>query len=250
MKERKGFLYYFVRNRNGMIGMIGVLLILLIGLVGPMLIAKPDGYTQDILQAPSALHWLGTDNIGLDIFAELVWGARTSLYVSVMAMLIAGVIGIPVGLLCLLTDMAKGFLPVWLAVRRFGPQFPLLPLVMAAPALGHALAPWYAFRGGKAIATAFGVLAGLLPFSHAVWALVFWYLFFSLVLIIRPNERRSIFAFLMFSLTCAAVSIRTGRHWLALGCALLAAVPIVKNHADLERAQAAMDKLRHTAQDA
>ena len=59
MKERKGFLYYFVRNRNGMIGMIGVLLILLIGLVGPMLIAKPDGYTQDILQAPSALHWLG-----------------------------------------------------------------------------------------------------------------------------------------------------------------------------------------------
>ena len=88
MKERKGFLYYFVRNRNGMIGMIGVLLILLIGLVGPMLIAKPDGYTQDILQAPSALHWLGTDNIGLDIFAELVWGARTSLYVSVMAMLI------------------------------------------------------------------------------------------------------------------------------------------------------------------
>ncbi len=158
--------------------------------------------------------------------------------------------GIPVVLLCLLTDMAKGFLPVWLAVRRFGPQFPLLPLVMAAPALGHALAPWYAFRGGKAIATAFGVLAGLLPFSHAVWALVFWYLFFSLVLIIRPNERRSIFAFLMFSLTCAAVSIRTGRHWLALGCALLAAVPIVKNHADLERAQAAMDKLRHTAQDA
>lgn len=86
------------------------------------------------------------------------------------------------------------------------PQFPLLPLVMAAPALGHALAPWYAFRGGKAIATAFGVLAGLLPFSHAVWALVFWYLFFSLVLIIRPKERRSIFAFLMFSLTCAAVS--------------------------------------------
>ena len=53
-----------------MIGMIGVLLILLIGLVGPMLIAKPDGYTQDILQAPSALHWLGTDNIGLDIFCR------------------------------------------------------------------------------------------------------------------------------------------------------------------------------------
>ena len=101
MKERKGFLYYFVRNRNGMIGMIGVLLIRADRSGG----ADADRQTRWLhcrifFMAPSALHWLGTDNIGLDIFAELVWGARTSLYVSVMAMLIAGVIGIPVGLLC------------------------------------------------------------------------------------------------------------------------------------------------------
>ena len=132
MKERKGFLYYFVRNRNGMIGMIGVLLILLIGLVGPMLIAKPDGYTQDILQAPSALHWLGTDNIGLDIFAELVWGARTSLYVSVMAMLIAGVIGIPVGLLCgyntgWLREVIDGFIDIFMTL----PMLPLMIIIAA-----------------------------------------------------------------------------------------------------------------------
>ena len=132
MKERKGFLYYFVRNRNGMIGMIGVLLILLIGLVGPMLIAKPDGYTQDILQAPSALHWLGTDNIGLDIFAELVWGARTSLYVSVMAMLIAGAIGIPVGLLCgyntgWLREVIDGFIDIFMTL----PMLPLMIIIAA-----------------------------------------------------------------------------------------------------------------------
>ena len=132
MKERKGFLYYFVRNRNGMIGMIGVLLILRIGLVGPMLIAKPDGYTQDILQAPSALHWLGTDTIGLDIFAELVWGARTSLYVSVMAMLIAGVIGIPVGLLCgyntgWLREVIDGFIDIFMTL----PMLPLMIIIAA-----------------------------------------------------------------------------------------------------------------------
>lgn len=132
MKERKGFLYYFVRNRNGMIGMIGVLLILLIGLVGPMLIAKPDGYTQDILQAPSALHWLGTDNIGRDIFAELVWGARTSLYVSVMAMLIAGAIGIPVGLLCgyntgWLREVIDGFIDIFMTL----PMLPLMIIIAA-----------------------------------------------------------------------------------------------------------------------
>lgn len=132
MKERKGFLYYFVRNRNGMIGMIGVLLIVLIGLVGPMLITKPDGYTQDILQAPSALHWLGTDNIGLDIFAELIWGARTSLYVSVMAMLIAGAIGIPVGLLCgyntgWLREVIDGFIDIFMTL----PMLPLMIIIAA-----------------------------------------------------------------------------------------------------------------------
>ena len=132
MKERKGFLNYFVRNRNGMIGMIGVLLIVLIGLVGPMLITKPDGYTQDILQAPSALHWLGTDNIGLDIFAELIWGARTSLYVSVMAMLIAGVIGVPVGLLCgyntgWLREVIDGFIDIFMTL----PMLPLMIIIAA-----------------------------------------------------------------------------------------------------------------------
>ena len=132
MKERKGFLYYFVHNRNGMIGLMGVLLIVLIGLVGPMLVAKPEGYTQDILQAPSALHWLGTDNIGLDIFAELIWGARTSLYVSVMAMLIAGVIGIPVGLLCgysigWLREVIDGLIDIFMTL----PMLPLMIIIAA-----------------------------------------------------------------------------------------------------------------------
>lgn len=132
MKERKGFLYYFVRNRNGMIGLAGVLLILLIGLVGPLFIAKPEGYTMDILQAPSALHWLGTDNIGLDIFAELVWGARTSLYVSVMAMLIAGIIGIPVGLLCgyskgWLRELIDGLIDIFMTL----PMLPLMIIIAA-----------------------------------------------------------------------------------------------------------------------
>ena len=66
MKKRKGFLYYFVRNKNGMIGFAGVLLIVVIGMAGTLVIPKPEGYTNDILMAPSALHWLGTDNLGRD----------------------------------------------------------------------------------------------------------------------------------------------------------------------------------------
>jgi len=133
MKERKNFLYYFLRNRNGMIGLAGVLVIVVIGLVGPMFIPKPDGYTNEILMAPSALHWLGTDNLGLDIFAELVWGARTSLYVSILAMLISGVIGIPLGLLC---GYSKGwFREIIDAFIDIFMTLPMLPLMIIVAAI-------------------------------------------------------------------------------------------------------------------
>lgn len=133
MKERKTALYYFLRNRNGMIGFIGVTLIVLIGLVGPMFIAKPEGYTADILLAPSAVHLLGTDNLGLDILAEIIWGARTSLYVSLLAMIIAAAIGIPMGLLC-------GFAGGWLreiidTLIDIFLTLPILPLMIIMAAI-------------------------------------------------------------------------------------------------------------------
>jgi peptide/nickel transport system permease protein len=132
MQKRKGFLYYFVRNRNGMIGLAGVLLIVLVGTIGPLFIPKPEGYTMDILLAPSSEHWLGTDNVGLDIFAEIVWGARTSLYVSILAMLIAGVIGIPLGLICgythgILADIIDALIDIFMTL----PMLPLM-IIMAA----------------------------------------------------------------------------------------------------------------------
>lgn len=133
MKKRKNFLYYFVRNRNGMIGLAGVLLIVLVGLVGPMVTVKPEGYTMDILQQPSAAHWLGTDNLGLDIFTEIVWGARTSLYVSLLAMLIAGAIGIPLGLIC---GYARGWLPELIdACIDIFMTLPMLPLTIIVAAI-------------------------------------------------------------------------------------------------------------------
>ena len=132
MKERKSFLYYFVRNRNGMIGLTGVLIIVVIGLLGPLFTVKPDGYTNEILMAPCAAHWLGTDNLGLDIFAELVWGARTSLYVSILAMLISGCIGIPLGLICgyfrgWFAEVIDAFIDIFMTL----PMLPLMIIVAA-----------------------------------------------------------------------------------------------------------------------
>lgn len=151
--------------------------------------------------------------------------------------------GVPMGLLCLLFDFSKGFVPVWLSQRVLGPNFLLLPLVMAGPVLGHAATPWYPFHGGKAIATAFGVAAGLLPYSLAVWVLVFWYLFFSLVWVIHPNERRSVVTFLLFGLCCLLGSLLTGHYGAAVGCALMSGVPIHKNYIDIQRAESEMRRI-------
>eukprot|EP00873_Tetraselmis_striata_P005126 jgi/Tetstr1/425390/TSEL_015837.t1 len=48
--------------------------------------------------APSALYWLGTDEIGRDIFSRMIWGAQASLLAGVVSVLIAVAIGVPFGL--------------------------------------------------------------------------------------------------------------------------------------------------------
>lgn len=50
------------------------------------------------LQTPSALHWLGTDQLGRDTLSRIMVGARTSVAVGVVAVAIGLVIGVPLGL--------------------------------------------------------------------------------------------------------------------------------------------------------
>lgn len=65
------------------------------------------------------------------------------------------------GLPALLLDVGKGAFPVLLArLRTDLTGWALLPVALA-PALGHAFSPWLRFRGGKAIATTFGVWTAL-----------------------------------------------------------------------------------------
>ncbi len=147
--------------------------------------------------------------------------------------------GLPVGLACVALDIFKGVWPVLVASRLLGPDTPLLCPVMLAPVLGHALAWAYPFRGGKAIATAFGALIGLIPFSWAAAGLAFWYVLFSTVVVVRPHERRSVLAFGCFMLTClTTVLLSTHRWWLMAGCLAVSCVPAYKNAADIRRAEA------------
>jgi peptide/nickel transport system permease protein len=89
----------FRRNPLGMVS-VGVLLVLiLVAIFAPLIADYPNGYGSHVLQAPSGGHWFGTDNLGRDIFAEVVWGTRISVLIAVLSCALAIAIGVLVALL-------------------------------------------------------------------------------------------------------------------------------------------------------
>jgi len=141
--------------------------------------------------------------------------------------------GVPVGVLCLTCDLAKGYLPVALTKSGVHPSSLLFALVMLAPVAGHAFSPLRGFRGGKGVAVSFGVLLALVPQQLIVFALAAAYLL-SLLLPSCPDERRTVLSFAAFA---AAAALLRGPFAVKLGCLLIAAVVSYRNWADARFAE-------------
>jgi len=87
------------RNRLAVTGGVIILLIALTTIIYPFF-SRYDFASQDlnaILQSPSMKHFLGTDELGRDVFTRLIYGARTSLSVGIFTQLIVLGIGLPLG---------------------------------------------------------------------------------------------------------------------------------------------------------
>jgi peptide/nickel transport system permease protein len=88
----------FLRERSAVAGVGFVLVLLLAAIVGPFLDTTPPNMIAHALigqpQAPSGVHWLGTDLIGRDEFTRALYGARVSLLVGAAAMAVSFTIGI------------------------------------------------------------------------------------------------------------------------------------------------------------
>jgi len=90
----------FRSHKSAMLGGILVVFFVGIALLAPVL-PIPDPAATDwgaIRQAPSAAHWLGTDELGRDILSRMIWGAQASLLAGVISVAIAMSVGIPLGL--------------------------------------------------------------------------------------------------------------------------------------------------------
>jgi peptide/nickel transport system permease protein len=98
MSELRDFLKH---SAPGRVGFALTLALVLIALAAP-LISRYDPVAQNLpsrLSPPSAAHWMGTDELGRDVWARIVYGTRVSMLVSVCVVFGAGLIGLAIGAL-------------------------------------------------------------------------------------------------------------------------------------------------------
>lgn len=81
--------------------MIAVAVFLVLLIIGPWIAPQDPNLTAtaDRLQGPSAAHWLGTDDLGRDVFSRILTGGLTTVGLSALALGISILIGVPLGLL-------------------------------------------------------------------------------------------------------------------------------------------------------
>jgi peptide/nickel transport system permease protein len=134
-----------LRRRKGAMFGLGVIAIFVALALFAPLISPYDPAAQSwsaVRKAPSALHWFGTDDVGRDILARIIYGARASLLAGVISIGIALTIGVPLGLIA-------GYLGGWIDVllsritdAMLAVPFLILAIALAAflgPSLGNAM---------------------------------------------------------------------------------------------------------------
>jgi ABC-type dipeptide/oligopeptide/nickel transport system permease subunit len=91
----------FARNKIAVVAFCFIIFQIIVAVAAPY-IAPYNPYKGDFLatwETPSRLHWLGTDDLGRDVFSRLLYGARISISVGVLSQLAIAFVGVPIGAL-------------------------------------------------------------------------------------------------------------------------------------------------------
>ena len=130
---------FFAWLRQDLRATFSLVFLLALGLLAVCapLIAPYPVTAQDVdnsLAGPSMAHWLGTDDLGRDVFSRMVHGGAATLYASGLAVGIAVLLGMPVGLLA-------GYLGGWVdeSISRFIDALLSFPSIVLAIAVTGAL---------------------------------------------------------------------------------------------------------------
>lgn len=133
LKRFRESLYLLSRNKLSLLALIILVLLALIAILAPYIAPYPEDFADaahmsESLLPPSAQHWMGTDELGRDIFSRVLYGARVSLRAALCAVGLSLVIGIPLGaiagsfggwvdnVIMRITDVFLSFPPLLLAI--------------------------------------------------------------------------------------------------------------------------------------
>ena len=128
------------RDRSALIGLLLIALLVAAALLAPLLSTHPDDvfelHPSQRLQAPSGTHWLGTDRMGADVYSRLLFGARITILIGLIAVGASLLIGVPIGLVA-------GYYHGWAsdALMRVSDIFLAVPQVVLAIAIAQTLGP-------------------------------------------------------------------------------------------------------------
>jgi peptide/nickel transport system permease protein len=125
-------------NRSVLIGFGIIFFFVLLAVLAPVL-PIPNPTKTDwsaVRKPPSISHWLGTDDIGRDEFARMIWGAQASLLAGVVSVMITIVVSVPVGLVA-------GYFGGWVdqVISRITDALLATPFLILAIALAAFLGP-------------------------------------------------------------------------------------------------------------
>jgi peptide/nickel transport system permease protein len=128
----------FLRNPLAVVGLAIILALLAIAAAAPLL-ATHSPISQDLatrLAAPGAAHWLGSDEFGRDIYSRILYGARVTLVIVCLVVILVAPVGLVVGCIA-------GYAGGWLdtALMRVTDVFLAFPRLILALAFVAAVGP-------------------------------------------------------------------------------------------------------------
>jgi peptide/nickel transport system permease protein len=128
------------RDRSALLGLVLILALVVAALLAPVLATHPEDlyelHPANRLRAPDGDHWFGTDRMGSDIYSRLLFGARITILIGVIAVGASLLIGVPVGLVA-------GYYHGWVSdlLMRVSDIFLAVPQVVLAIAIAQTLGP-------------------------------------------------------------------------------------------------------------
>jgi peptide/nickel transport system permease protein len=129
-----------LRDRAALVGVVLILALVIAAVGAPLLATHPDDvfelHPAKRLQPPSGEAWLGTDRMGSDIYSRLLFGARITILIGVVAVGASLAVGVPVGLVA-------GYYHGWFSdlLMRTSDIFLAVPQVVLAILIAQTLGP-------------------------------------------------------------------------------------------------------------